>query len=51
MQGGGVLIALALIVGAILGTVYGEPSIGLVAGLGVGSLLALLLWLRDRRRS
>lgn len=51
MQGGGFLIALALIIGAIVGTIYGEPSIGLVVGLGAGILLAVLMWLRDRRRS
>lgn len=50
MQGGGVLIAMALIIGAIVGTIYGEPSIGLVIGLGAGILLAILLWLRDKRR-
>lgn len=46
---GGVLLALALLVGATVGSVYRQPSIGLVAGLGVGLLLVALVWLLSRR--
>jgi uncharacterized membrane protein len=48
--GGGVLIALGAIGGAVVGTLYRQPSIGLVAGLAVGLLLAIFVWLVDRRR-
>lgn len=47
---GGVFIALGLIGGIIVGTLHGQPSIGLLAGVGAGLLLALLVWLVDRRR-
>jgi hypothetical protein len=50
-RGGGFLITIALLVGAVVGTIYGEPSIGLVAGLGVGVFGAVLVWLYDRARS
>lgn len=46
---GGVLLALSLLVGAVTGLVYRQPSIGLVAGLGVGLLLLALVWLLNRR--
>lgn len=28
----------------------GQPSIGLLAGVAAGVLIAVLLWLRDRRK-
>lgn len=46
---GGSLLAFSLIVGAVVGTLYGQPSIGFLVGLGVGALLLLLVWLLDRR--
>ncbi len=49
-RGGGFLITIALLVGAVVGTIYGEPSIGLVAGLGLGVFGAVLVWLYDRSR-
>lgn len=47
---GGFLLALSLIVGVVLGASRGQPSLGLVGGLGVGLLLLLVVWLIDRRR-
>lgn len=47
----GAIIAFTVIVGAIIGTADGQPTIGLLAGFGIGVLAALLLWLRDRRLS
>lgn len=44
----GAIIAFTVIAGAIVGTMQGQPTIGLFAGLGIGVLIALLLWLRDR---
>jgi uncharacterized membrane protein len=48
---GGILIPVALLVGIILGARYGQTSLGVVIGTGVGILLALLIWLVDRRRA
>ena len=47
---GGSLLALALVAGAVIGTLYGQPSIGVLVGLGAGALLLLLVFLLDRRR-
>lgn len=48
-RGGGILIALGLILGAGIGAAFGQPSQGLIIGLGVGVVLAIALWLADRR--
>lgn len=45
----GALIALLAVGGAIGGGLLGQPSIGLLAGIGTGALLAILFWLVDRR--
>lgn len=45
----GAIIAFTVIAGAIIGTAKGQPTIGVLAGFGVGVLAALLLWLRDHR--
>lgn len=49
-QAGGFILAVALIIGVVVGTVKGEPSVGFVAGLGVGLAGLLAVWLLDRRR-
>ena len=48
--GGGIFLALAIFIGAIAGTLSGEPSIGAMAGVAAGTLAALLIWWRDRKR-
>ena len=48
---GGVFIFLGLIIGAIYGINAGQPMLWLLRGLGVGVLLALLVWTIDRRRT
>ena len=48
-KGGGALIAAAIIVGVVAGTISGQSSIGFLAGAGAGILIALLLYLRDRK--
>ncbi|MBO9624025.1 MAG: hypothetical protein J7500_15055 [Sphingomonas sp.] len=47
---GGSLLALSLIAGTVLGALRGQPSMGFVAGLGVGLALIALIWLVDRAR-
>ena len=49
-RGGGVLLALAILVGAVVGLYSRQPMIGLIAGLAAGLVLLGLLWLLDRRR-
>ena len=48
-RGGGVFVAFGLVGGAIVGILAGEPSLGLLSGLGLGVLAAIILVLRDRR--
>jgi len=47
-NGGGIFIALGTLGGAIVGGLMGQPSAGLLAGLGLGALVALLIWWRGR---
>ena len=49
-RAGGAVLAACIIGGAVVGAVLGQPSIGFVAGTGIGLILLLLLWLLDRRR-
>jgi len=49
-RGGGALLALSILAGAAIGIATRQPSIGLVAGLGVGLVLAALVALVGRRR-
>ncbi|MCX8476017.1 MAG: hypothetical protein MT490_09500 [Sphingomonas sp.] len=48
---GGFLLALSLVAGTVVGAGQGQASIGFVAGLGVGLLLLLAIWLIDRART
>lgn len=48
---GGFLLALSLVVGTVVGAGQGQASIGFVAGLGVGLILLLAIWLIDRART
>lgn len=45
---GGFLVALGLTIGTIVGLLVGQPSIGFLIGLGVGSAIAVLIWLKER---
>lgn len=49
-RAGGFLLAVAIIAGAVAGTISGQPSIGVIGGVAVGALIAILIWLADRRR-
>ena len=48
---GGFLLAVSLLAGTIIGAGRGEASIGFVAGLGVGLVLLLAVWLIDLART
>lgn len=45
---GGIFLALGAIGGVMIGRVYDQPSIGLVAGVTVGAAIAALIWWRGR---
>ncbi|HYE28213.1 MAG TPA: hypothetical protein VEA61_08260 [Allosphingosinicella sp.] len=49
-QAAGSMLAISIIAGTVAGVIVGQPSIGFLAGLGAGVLLALLFWLNERRR-
>ena len=44
------MLALGLIVGAVVGSLLGQASLGLLVGGGFGIAVALLLFVIDRRR-
>ncbi|PTQ10293.1 hypothetical protein CLG96_12200 [Sphingomonas oleivorans] len=46
----GIFIALGALAGAFIGIFLGQPSAGLLIGLGLGVAFALALWLFDRSR-
>jgi uncharacterized membrane protein len=48
-KSGGIFIAVGAFAGVFIGRSYGQPTIGFISGLAIGGLLALVLWLRDRR--
>ncbi len=47
---GGALLALSLVVGSVIGVRNDQPSLGFIAGLGVGLALMLIIALIDRSR-
>ena len=49
-QAGGSILAAAIITGVVGGIIAGQPSIGFLVGTGIGVTIAVILWLRDRRR-
>lgn len=50
-QAGGFLLAMSILIGAAIGVVKGQATIGLLIGTGVGVLIAIALWLKDRART
>lgn len=48
---GGIFLFLGPLVGAIYGVNIGQPMQWLLGGFGIGVVLALLVWVIDRRRS
>ena len=49
-RAGGSILALSIIAGAVGGIILGQPSIGFLVGLAVGTAIAAALWLHDRKR-
>jgi hypothetical protein len=47
---GGIFLFLGPVAGAIYGIGRGEPILWMLYGFGAGLLVALLIWLLDRRR-
>ena len=47
-RAGGALLAVSILVGALAGAYMRQPSIGFIAGLGVGLFLLIAVWLFDR---
>ena len=41
---------LAILIGAFWGLSVGEPMLGILRGTGIGIVLAVVIWLIDRRR-
>jgi hypothetical protein len=50
-RAGGVIIAITVLAGALLGARLGQPSLGIVIGIATGATVALALYLYDRRQS
>jgi len=49
-RGGGIFLALSLLLGAGIGIYMGQPSLGILGGLTLGLLIALGQWLIQRGR-
>ena len=46
---GGALIAIGAMGGAVIGASRGQVTAGFLIGTGAGALIALVIWLFDRR--
>ena len=47
---GGIFIALGLLIGAIIGVAMDQPSAGAVIGMAIGIVIAVAIWIMDRKR-
>ncbi|RRQ52531.1 hypothetical protein [Sphingorhabdus wooponensis] len=47
---GGIFIAFGLLVGAIVGVAVDQPSAGTVIGMAIGTVIAVVVWIMDRKR-
>ena len=48
-RSGGCLLALSVVAGVFVGLVFGQPSIGFLAGSALGLILVIAVLLLDRR--
>lgn len=47
----GAPLALIIMAGALIGSIKGQPTLGILVGVGVGAVIAVAVWLGDRRRN
>ena len=47
---GGFFLVLAILGGFLWGAMSGEPVFGAVVGTAIGAVIAVIVWLVDRRR-
>ena len=47
---GGIFLFLGPVIGAVYGVEAGQPIIWMLVGFGLGVMLALAVWLFDRRK-
>lgn len=47
---GGFFLFLGSVVGAVYGVEAGQPIVWMLAGFGIGVVLAIAIWLVDRRK-
>ena len=50
-RAGGCFLTLFILAGFVAGLAIGNPMNGILAGTGIGALVAVILWLVDRRRA
>jgi hypothetical protein len=48
-RSGGCLLAFSVLAGAFVGLIFGQPSIGFLAGSAIGLMLVLAVFVLDRR--
>jgi hypothetical protein len=48
-RSGGIFIAIGAFAGVFIGRSLGQPTLGFIGGLALGGLIALAMWLSDRR--
>lgn len=49
-RAGGAILAFMIVAGAVIGNHFSQPSVGIVAGIALGVIITLALYLLDRRR-
>lgn len=49
-KAGGCFLTLCILAGFVGGVAIGNPMQGVLIGTGIGAVVAVLLWLADRRR-
>jgi len=49
-RAGGIFIVLGIAIGVAIGSAQGRPAAGLLIGAAGGSVVAIAIWLRDRKR-
>jgi uncharacterized membrane protein (UPF0136 family) len=50
-RAGGCFLSMLILVGFVAGLALGDPVAGALAGTAAGALLALAIWLLDRKRA